>query len=90
MRHLRVCTLTDGQELLFVAAGFVGAAYQRRFTTDDSLTPEQCAELKEEKKISDVLNVHNLEGLIGELLANESVEPAVVPALFGFPARYVD
>jgi hypothetical protein len=46
--------------------------------------------LKEEKKISDVLNVHNLEGLIGELLANESVEPAVVPALFGFPARYVD
>ena len=69
---------------------------------DGTLTPDQCGELKEENGIVDVFNVRDFEGLIDDRLKDHprarefcwrhpnNVKLLVVPALFGFPFRYLD
>jgi hypothetical protein len=69
---------------------------------DGTLTPAQCAELKQENGIVDVLNVRDFEAAIDDRLKGHprardfcwrhpnNVKLLVVPALFGFPFRYFD
>jgi hypothetical protein len=108
MSPIKVCTLTCARDYAMAKtcySSLVRLSEQPINLTvfhDGTLTPAQCAELKQENGIVDVLNVRDFEAAIDDRLKGHprardfcwrhpnNVKLLVVPALFGFPFRYFD
>jgi hypothetical protein len=108
MSPIKVCTLTCARDYDMAKtcySSLVRLSAQPTSMTvyhDGTLTPDQCAELKAEKGIDKVSNVHDSKDFINDLLKSHprsrefcwqhplNLKLLVLPALFGFPFRYLD